>query len=90
MEEYKFTEGRESHDLHVKNFISCVKSRNKPACPPETGRIAALHVHIPNIAARTGEPVLMWDDLNNRFTNSETANRLITPVYRSPWTLPKI
>ncbi len=89
-EEYKFTEGRESHDLHVKNFISCVKSRNKPACPPETGRIAALHVHIPNIAARTGEPVLLWDDPNNRFTNSEAANKLITPVYRDPWTLPKV
>lgn len=89
-EEYKFTEGKESHDLHVKNFISCVKSRNKPACPPETGRIAALHVHIPNIAARTGEPVLLWDDLNNRFTNSEAANKLVTPVYRAPWTLPKV
>jgi len=89
-EEYKFTEGKESHDLHVKNFISCVKSRNKPACPPETGRIAALHVHIPNIAARSGEPVLLWDDLNNRFTNSEAANKLVTPVYRAPWTLPKV
>ena len=89
VDDYKFIDGKESHDEHVKNFISCVKSRNKPACPPETGRIAALHVHIPNIAARCGESMLLWDDANNRFTNCEKANELITPVYREPWTLPK-
>ena len=87
-EEYKFTEGKESHGDHVKNFLDCIRTGNKPACPPETGRAAALHVHIPNIAARTGEPVLLWDDANNRFTNSSAANELITPLYREPWKLP--
>ncbi len=87
-EEYKITEGKESHGDHVKNFLDCIRTVSKPACPPETGRAAALHVHIPNIAARTGEPVLLWDDANNRFTNSSAANELITPVYREPWTLP--
>jgi len=87
-EEYKFTEGKESHSDHVRNFIDCIKTRNKPACPPETGRAAAIHVHIPNIAARTGESLLIWDDANNRFTNSTAANELITPEYRQPWKLP--
>ena len=87
---YSFNEGQESHGDHVKNFLASIREDAKPACPPETGRAAALHVHIPNIAARTGEPVLMWDDANNRFTNSEAANKLIKPVYREPWTLPKI
>jgi predicted dehydrogenase len=87
-EEYKFTEGKESHGDHVRNFIDCIKNRKTPACPPETGRAAALHVHIPNIAARVGEPVLIWDDINTRFTNSEKANQLITPDYRLPWSLP--
>jgi predicted dehydrogenase len=88
-EEFKYTEGKESHGEHVRNFLDCLKTRNKPACPPETGRIAALHVHIPNIAARCGESMLLWDDANNRFTNCEKANELITPEYREPWTLPK-
>jgi len=87
--EYRFTEGKESHGEHVRNFIECIRSGNKPACPPETARIAALHVHIPNIAARCGEPVLHWDNNNNRFTNSVRANELITPSYRSPWKLPE-
>jgi predicted dehydrogenase len=88
-EEYKFTEGKESHNEHVRNFLDCIKSRQTPACPPELGRAAALHVHMANIAGRVGEPALLWDDKNNKFTNSEAANKLITPQYRQPWTLPK-
>ena len=89
-EEYSYTEGKESHGEHVRNFIDCVKSRNQPACPPEIGRAAALHAHFPNIAARSGENLLIWDDAAGRFTNSEKANTLITPVYRKPWELPKV
>jgi hypothetical protein len=87
-EVYKYTEGKESHGEHVRNFLDCIKSGNKPASPPEVGRAAAMHAHIANIAARTGEPVLLWDETNRRFTNSEAANRLITPEYRTPWNLP--
>lgn len=89
-EEYKFTEGKESHGEHVRNFLDCIKSRNRPASPPEVGRAAAMHAHIANIAARTGESFLLWDEENRRFTNSEAANRLITPEYRTPWKLPVV
>jgi predicted dehydrogenase len=89
-EEYKYTEGKESHNEHVRNFLDCIKTRNTPACPPEIGRAAAMHMHIANIAGRVGEPVLIWDDANNRFTNSEAANKLIVPQYRPPWILPNI
>jgi predicted dehydrogenase len=85
-----FKEGKESHAEHARNFLDSIKSKNKPACPPELGRVAALHAHIPNISARTGEPVLFWDDTNSRFTNSEKANVLVKPEYRAPWTFPKI
>ncbi len=88
-EEFKFLDGKDSHREHVRNFLDCIKSGQKNACPPETGRVAALHVHIANIAARVGEPVLLWDDEKNLFTNSKAANELITPIYRSPWTLPQ-
>ena len=86
--EYEYTEGTESHGDHVRNFIEAITQGRKQACPPETGRVAALHVHIPNIAARIGEAVLIWDDKNNRFANSEAANRMVRPAYREPWTLP--
>ncbi len=85
-----FKEGKESHPQHAKNFIDCVKSRNTPVCPPELGRVAALHAHIANIGARTGEAVLNWDDAKGIFTNSEKANQLIKPEYRAPWVFPKV
>jgi predicted dehydrogenase len=88
-QDYKFTEGKESHREHVCNFLDCIKSRQAPVCPPEIGRAAALHVHMANIAGRVNEPSLIWDDSKNRFTNSEAANLLVTPHYRKPWTLPK-
>jgi hypothetical protein len=49
-----------------------------------------MHAHIPNIAARTGEPVLIWNDKNSSFSNSEKANALIKPEYRAPWKFPVI
>jgi predicted dehydrogenase len=89
-EAVEFTKGRESHPEHARNFIDCIKSRKKTVCPPEIGRAAAMRVHIANISARIGEPLLIWDDEKNRFTNSEKANTYIVPEYRAPWTLPKI
>lgn len=89
-EKVSFTEGHESHRQHVDNFLQCIKTRETPACPPETGRAAAVHVHIANIAARVGETLLEWDDENNRFTNSSKANELILPQYRNPWKLPVV
>lgn len=86
----EFNKGGETHAEHVRNFIDCVKSRKTPACPPEVGRVAALHVHVANISARIGEPYLVWDDRNNRFANSERANSYIVPQYRAPWKLPVI
>ena len=89
-EEVHYDQGKESHREHVDNFLECLKTRNTPACPPEIGRAAAVHMHIANIAARVGETVLEWDDTNNRFTNCEKANAFITPKYRKPWKLPEV
>ena len=90
VEEISFDKGHESHREHVDNFLACIKSREKTSCPPEIGRAAAVHVHIANISARVGQQILEWDDANNRFTNCEKANELITPVYRAPWKLPQV
>lgn len=89
-EEIIWDQGKESHREHVDNFLSCIKSRQTPSCPPETGRAAAIHVHIANISARVGQPLLEWDDIHNRFTNCDKANELITPAYRAPWKLPQV
>lgn len=80
----------ENHGEHVADFIECVKSRKAPACTPEKGRVVAVAAHAANIAVRTGEHRLEWDEGAGRFVNAPKANALITPVYRKPWELPVI
>ncbi len=80
----------DAHGSHVRNFLDCIKSRETPSCTPEMGYAAAVHAHIPNIAGRIGENLLLWDDENLRFTNSDEANQYITPEYREPWALPRV
>ena len=79
--------GHDSHEVHVKNWIDCLKTRKDPACPIETGRIAALYTHMGNIALRTNSRV-DWNEAGNNFGNNTAANKLLMPEYRSPWKLP--
>ena len=90
IEEFVFDKGREYHAEHAVNFVDCIKTRKQPHCPPEIGRQVALFAHIANIAARSGENKLEWDEAASRFKNSEAANAFVTPNYRAPWELPKV
>ncbi|MDH5397397.1 MAG: Gfo/Idh/MocA family oxidoreductase [Cyclobacteriaceae bacterium] len=78
------------YDMHAGNFIDCIKSREDPICTVEDGRRVALYAHMANIAVRTGELKLQWDDANNRFAGSDKANQYIAPKYREPWVLPQV
>jgi predicted dehydrogenase len=76
-------------DLHVRNFIDCVKN-NAPHqlnAGIDVGKHVALVAHMGNIAYRTGEKVY-WDDSQQAFT-SQQANSLLTPEYHSGWKLPQ-
>lgn len=78
------------NDLHIRNFVECVKTRNQPNCPPEIGRNVALYAHMANIAVRSQAYKLEWDAAKGRFTNSKEANMLVSPEYRKPWKLPEV
>lgn len=90
MEKVGPVEGQHGHEKHPANFIECIKSRKEPACPIEVGRAVAVGAHMANIALRSGEYHLEWDETKNRFSKSKTANKFIIPEYRKPWTLPKL
>jgi predicted dehydrogenase len=76
------------HKPHVRNYIDCVKSREKPAGDIEIGHRSTTTCLLGNIALRTGEK-LQWDATTEKFTNgSAAANAMLTREYRSPWTLP--
>lgn len=45
--------------LHLANWIECIRSRKKPACPAEAGVSAASAAHLANTALRSGQ-VAEW------------------------------
>ncbi len=81
----------ENHRVHARNFLDCIKSDDRStACPPAIGRQVALYAHMANIAVRSEEGRLQWDDSKNKFSEGKAANQYIKPEYRKPWELPKV
>ncbi|MEM9327419.1 MAG: Gfo/Idh/MocA family oxidoreductase [Bacteroidota bacterium] len=91
MEPLKMEVEGENHRVHARDFLDCVKSGSRDtACPPAIGRQVALYAHMANIAVRSGEGRLVWDESKNRFSDGKSANAFIEPAYRKPWELPKL
>jgi predicted dehydrogenase len=75
------------HLPHVRNFLDCVKSRQKPVGDIEIGHRSTAACLIGNIALRTGEK-LKWDAAGERFLNgSAEATAMLRREYRKPWSL---
>ena len=72
---------------HVKNFLSCVKSRQQPVLNLEIGNHVSTVAHLGNIAYRTGRKIT-WDAASKKIVGDPEADKLVTPDYRKPWTLP--
>lgn len=72
---------------HARNFLDCVKSRQRCACDIETGHRSTTATLIANIAHKT-RAVLDWDAQAERFTNNPGANKLLSYQYRAPYRFP--
>ncbi len=76
-------------NLHVRNFLDCVKSRQRPNADLETiGHPSSLYCHAGNLAWRAGRQVTL-DPVSETFLEDPEANALRTRTsYREPWLLP--
>lgn len=70
----------------IRNFLDCVKSRKEPWCPLEEGHRSTSFAHLANMSLKM-QARLEWDPDNERVTNLEKANDLMSYTYRDPWTL---
>ncbi len=75
-----------SGDDHVRNFLDCVRTRNDPAAPVETGHRSASVCHLGNIAIHL-QAKLKWDPKTERFVGakSDEANKLLTREPNETW-----
>ncbi len=78
------TKGFSGHDPHLKNFLECIKSGERPHADIEIGHKSTLLCHLGNIAYRTGR-TLNLDPANGHIQNDEAAAALWTREYRPGW-----
>ncbi|MBT8204774.1 MAG: Gfo/Idh/MocA family oxidoreductase [Eudoraea sp.] len=76
-------------DLHTRNFIDAVKSRDSGLlyAPLKIGYDAAMVCHMGNVAYKAGNR-LYWDKETGAFTEA-SANKLWKAHYHNGWELPK-
>jgi predicted dehydrogenase len=77
------------HFLHVKNFVDCMRSRERPTSDVEIGHNSMIACHLGNIAFRLGRQV-KWDSEKERLMGDSEAQKFVTREYRSPWKLPRV
>ncbi len=85
---YTGTDLPEGNVLHQKEFIRCVKARERPFADIEVGHKSSVPGHLSNIAYRVGRKV-RWDARAEKIIDDAEANALVTREYRRPWVLPR-
>lgn len=73
-------------DQHVRNFLDCVKSRERCNCDTETGHRSTTFAHLTNIALATKSRI-EWDPKEERIIKPREANEYLHYEYRKPWKL---
>ncbi len=76
--------GDEQLDLHVRNFIDCIKSRQRPIADIEGGHRTTTACHLANLSLRLGRK-LRWDLEKEEFIGDAEANGMLVRPYRKPW-----
>ncbi|NLY00825.1 MAG: Gfo/Idh/MocA family oxidoreductase [Rhodopirellula sp.] len=71
---------------HTRNFLDCIKTRDKPRADVEIGHRSTSMALLANISLAT-ESTIHWDPEREQITNNPQANDLLHYEYRKPWTL---
>jgi predicted dehydrogenase len=69
---------------HIRNFLDCIRSRQRTASYPELAQRNHTLCHCANICLRLGRKV-EWDAKSERFIGDEEANRMLNRPMRVPW-----
>ncbi len=80
-------EGGSRGPEHFRNFVDCVRSREKPNAEILEGHLSSRLCHLGNIATRVGKR-LRFDAETESFLDADDANRLLTREHRKPFAIP--
>ena len=69
---------------HFDDFISCVRSRQRPICDVEIGARSAIACHVMNFAYHYGANA-KWNPEKNKFASGGSSKWLTRDTYRGGW-----
>ena len=72
--EAQHVQSKDATDLHVKKFIGCVRSRQKPAADVEVGHWSSTVPHLGNISYKIKRK-LFWDAAKEDFKDAPNASK---------------
>jgi predicted dehydrogenase len=73
---------------HIRNWLDCIKSRQRPVADVEIGHRSATVCHLGNIARWLGRR-LRWDPVQEQFPDDSEANAYLDRSRRKPYELPE-
>lgn len=75
----------EQFDLHVRNFLDCIRSRQKPVADVEQGHQITTACHLANLSLRLNGRRIQWDADKEQIVGDSEAAAMMRRPYRKPW-----
>lgn len=72
---------------HMKDWLTCVQTRQRPVADIEEGCISTTACILANLSLRTGRAIT-WDYAKGEAVGDDEVNRLLKREYRAPWVHP--
>jgi len=73
---------------HIENFLTSIRTREQTKADANVAHLTCGLIHLGEIAFRT-RTVLEFDPKNEKITNSELAQGMLTKQYRKPYGIPE-
>src|SRR5262249_46892154 len=73
-------------EVHARNFLDCVKSRQLPTSDIEIGHRSTSTCLLGNVALRSGRRIT-WNAKTEKIESDSAAAKYLSREYRKPWKL---
>ena len=86
VEAQKVQNKNNQNQMHARNFLDCMKSRQMPICDIEIGHRSTSTALLGNVALRSGHRIV-WNKQVEKVENDVAANKFVSREYRKPYKL---
>jgi predicted dehydrogenase len=78
------TGGEDTMAMNERNWLDCIRSRQRPLCEVEDGHRVAIVTHLANNSLKLGRAI-RWDPEKEEVIGDKEAQAMCRRPYRAPW-----